>query len=810
MYQYFTKNAQDVIFKEGKISKQTNLKNIKAATIINAILEKDGCYGKHILTSLNPRLKKSAIAKLKKNSGLSASDLIMYAVEIAYASHSNLVGTEHLAQAFIEIELSKELEEITTQNSKSFNKQTPNEIQREINNIINEMLPSDNFLRPAYKNDILKTYCTDLSKQAEKNPPLIGKDEELSRLTHILGRKNKNNPILIGDPGVGKTAIVEGLAKKIKSFDVPTHLINKKILLLDLSQLIAGTTFRGEFEARLKEIMHTVKKDGNIILFIDEIHTLIGAGNTSGGMDAANILKPAMARGEIQIIGATTINEYKKYIDKDNALERRLQPLLIKESTEAETIEILQGVKKYYENYHQVSFDKESIEQSAILAKKYITNRFLPDSAIDLLDETASRKRSQEINSSLLKKHHLTKKHLTKLLNIKDKLVLNSQYSKALEIKQDEEKLVKKLQQEQKSIQQLNKRKQITINKQDILETLSSITNISPELLLNHSSELPNRVTKTLQSALVGQPHVKRKISETILRRLTGLSRQEGPLGSFLFIGPTGVGKTMTAKLLSQAISPNGTPSLIQINMSEFTEKHALSRLLGAPAGYVGYENSGEFSDKILRNPFSVVLFDEIEKADPSVLNILLQILEEGEIVDSKNKKINFRNTLIILTSNIGTNELNKVSTLGFSHSKKEIINKEKNAQKIILHRLNKSLPPELLARLDDTLVFNSLQEKELLKIVTKDLTELKKKLKNKNITLTITAPAIKFLAKQSLSYGQTKLDKQTVPENTQGARLIRKNIQKFVEPLLAKELLKKKTPTKITLTLKNNKIILK
>lgn len=797
MYKYFTQNAKKAITHSKRITKQVDLKKIKATDIINAILEKEGCYGKNIITSLDSTLKKKTIEKLKKGSKLSASNLILHATEIAYASHSNLVGTEHLVQAFIEIELSKELKKISPHNSQHNNdNQTPEEIQKGINNMLNELLPKGH-LRTTKKNNSLETYCTDLTETASKNPTLIGKTNELSRLTHILGRKNKNNPILIGDPGVGKTAIIEGLAKKINTMDVPNHLINKKILLLDLGQLIAGTTFRGEFEARLKEIMHSVKKDGNIILFIDEIHTLIGAGNATGGMDAANILKPAMARGEIQIIGATTIDEYKKHIEKDAALERRLQPLIIKESTKEETVKILQGIKKHYETYHQVTFDKKALQQASTLAKKYITNRFLPDSAIDLLDETAARKRSQSTNSFLIKKHYATKERLTKLLKIKDALVLESQYAKALEIKQNEKNLVKQLQKEKKVIEKLEKQQKTIVSEQDILETLSSITNISPELLSNHNSKLTNKVIQKLSTELIGQNHVKKKINETILRRLSGISRQQGPLGSFLFIGPTGVGKTMTAKLLAEAISPNNEPSLIQINMSEFTEKHALSRLLGAPAGYVGHENSGEFSDKILRNPFSIVLFDEIEKADPSILNILLQILEEGEIVDAKNKRLNFKNTLVILTSNIGTNELNKISSLGFSSSRHKTGHSKKEIQKTILAKLKEQLAPELLARLDNTLIFDNLQKKEISKIIVKSLDELKNSLKKKKVTLIITKPVINFLTKQSII-------------EAQGARLIRKNIQNLIEPLLAKELLKKNPSTKITLTLKNNKIVVK
>ena len=795
MYKYFTNNAKEIISSSKKNAKQTNFKKIKATIIIETILKKDGCYGKNIITSLDAHLKKKTIEKLKTGSSLNASELILQAVEIAYLSHNNLVGTEHLVQAFIELELSTELKNLSEKDSSNNTNQTPNEIQREINNLLSELLPNNSIKSINRKKNILETYCTNLNKTTIGSQPLIGKKDEISRLTHILGRKNKNNPILIGDPGVGKTAIVEGLAQKINKLDVPYYLINKQIFLLDLGQLIAGTTFRGEFEARLKEIMYTVKKNGNIILFIDEIHTIMGAGNAMGGMDAANILKPAMAKDEIQIIGATTIDEYKKYIEKDAALERRLQPLMIKESTCKETTAILQGIKKYYEQYHQVTFTTESIQQATTLAKKYITNRFLPDSAIDLLDETAARKRSQITNSSLIKKHHIKKDQLKKLIGVKDKLVINSQYEKALEIKQDEEILTKQLQKEEQLIKRLQKQQKTSIDEYDILETLSSITNISAELLSKHNSKLPNKLNKIFRNDLIGQAHVKKKLNETIIRRLSGISCQQGPLGSFLFIGPTGVGKTMTAKLLAKAISPNNQPSLIQINMSEFTEKHSLSRLLGAPAGYIGHENSGEFSDKITRNPFSVILFDEIEKADPSILNILLQILEDGKIVDSKNKEIVFKNTLVILTSNIGTSQLDAINSLGFKSKSKTIHPNKKEVQKTILTELKNQLAPELLARLDDILIFDNLETKDISKIITKSINKLKSILKEKQITLKIDKPVIKFLVKKSLA-------------KNQGARLVHKNIQDLIEPLLAKELLKKKQKKVIKLSLIKNKIV--
>ncbi len=795
MYKHFTNNAKKIILTI-KNSPKIDLGNIPASNLIEAVLQHKGSYGKNIIDSLPPELKEKIIKKLKKGSDLTSAELITEAGKLAYANKSRLVGTEHLVQAFIENELPQSMINSAPNNDISPEgvPPVPKEMQREINNLLNDLFPQNTQQR---QRGILKTYCSDLHKTTKKHPPLIGKTKELARLTHILARKNKNNPILLGDPGVGKTAIVEGLAKNINDLNVPEHLINKKILSLDLSQLVAGTSFRGEFESRLKEIMRVVEEDENIILFIDEIHMLMGAGNSVGGMDAANILKPALSRGTIRIIGATTVEEYKKSIAKDSALERRFQPLIISEATQSETVQILNGIKRYYEEYHQVIFSEKSITSSAELAKKYITNRFLPDSAIDLLDETAARKRSRLINDPEFKKYIINKQKLEALTKLKEALLMDNKFEEALQLKDDEFILNKDLIKQEKLFGPKKTSQTITIELQDILDTLSVITNISPRLLKTHNSDLISQINKSLRRDLVGQTHVKKNINEVIMRRFSGLSRQQGPLGSFIFIGPSGVGKTMTAKLLAEAISPTEEPSLIQINMSEFTEKHTLSRLLGAPAGYVGHENEGELSAKIYRNPFSVILFDEIEKADPTILNILLQILEEGELVDAKNKKIDFKNTLVILTSNIGTDALDSLDSLGFTSSNKKNSPSKGQIKKSILEELQMEIPTELLARIDNTLIFNNLKKKDIEKIVQTSLANLKKKLKKKQISLTFNKKVVDFLVNKSLVLNQ-------------GARLVRRNIQNFVEPILAKELLKKNPPKNIKLSLnkQGNKII--
>ena len=784
MYKHFTNNAKKAIISIKK-HKGDDLKTVPATQLIEVILQHNGSYGKNIINSLAPEVKEKIIKKLKGGSSLTASELLAEAGKLAYFTKSRLIGTEHIVQAFIEKELSFSGNNNTPHNHPEGFPPIPKEMQKEINNLLNDLFPQS--IESGQQN-ILKSYCSDLHSATEQRPPLVGKTNELARITHILARKNKNNPILLGDPGVGKTAIVEGLAKNINDLNVPEHLINKKILSLDLSQLVAGTSFRGEFESRLKEIIYVLEQDKNIILFIDEIHMLMGAGNSVGGMDAANILKPALSRGTIQIIGATTLEEYKKSIAKDSALERRFQPLIVPEASQQETVKILQGIQKYYEDYHQVSFSNEAIISSAKLAKKYITNRFLPDSAIDLLDETAARKRSQSINSPKYKKYIINKQRLKEIKKLKESLLMNNNYEEAFQLKDEEYRLKKFIEKEQ-PLQSKKLSRKIIVEVQDILDTLSSITNISPKLLKTHDSDLVKQINKSLQKKLVGQGHIKKIIQETVLRRLSGLSRQQGPLGSFIFIGPSGVGKTMTAKLLAQAISPTDKPSLIQINMSEFTEKHTLSRLLGAPAGYIGHENEGEFSAKIYQNPFSVVLFDEIEKADQSILNILLQILEEGELVDAKNKKIDFKNTLIILTSNIGTEALDDLSNIGFTHSGSKKTPSKKQIEESILEELQEQLPAELLARIDNTLIFNNLEKKDIQKIVLSLLEKLQRKLKKKQIALTFDEKVVDFLTDKSLALNQ-------------GARLVRKNIQDLVEPVLAKELLKKNPLTNIQLSL--------
>jgi len=821
MHKRFSQNALLAIEEAKKISKKRQLGQINASTILQAITNQKGSFGKMILESFGFN---SSRVKKENFPDFSGLELIKKSLQLALKSKSPYIGTEHLVYSALnsnpekfqkmtaEIfnkklsknsrpsESTKKEGEIPEEaESKKKNWETLNFIG-EVNSFLENFLNSSNNKSerargpeiPSLSNcesSALKSFCNFLG-QSEEELILIGRQSELERIANILGRKMKNNPVLIGDPGVGKTAIIEGLATQISQGKAPYHLANKKIVSLDLGMLVAGTTFRGEFEARIKEILQETKQNPDIILFIDEIHNLIGAGNAIGGMDAANLLKPALARGEIQVIGATTIEEYRKHIEKDAALERRFQPILIPESTAKESIEIIEGIKPAYEAYHQVLIPKETIELAAKMADKYLHNRRLPDSAIDLIDESAAKIKNRSLGSQDYQKLRKLESQIEEATRQKEHLVLTDQYEAALNTRQKEARLLEKLENLRKKIAQIQAQNPNFVTPEDIKATLSTTANISPDLLKGETRVIAQRTKKKLRENLAGQIQVKKEINQAILRQLSGINNPDRPLGSFLFVGPTGVGKTLTAKLLAQAISPvtDQKPSLIQINMSEFMEKHAVSRLLGSPAGYVGYEEPGELSEKIRKNPYSVVLFDEIEKADSPVLNILLQILEEGEITDAKGNKVDFRNAIVILTSNIGVQELNQASQLGFEAEASEKQKTKQEVKETVLEELHDYLLPELINRLDSILVFDPLEKKDLQKVVDFEIRNLQQRLEERGIQLEVPQQIKKYLVDKSL-------------DPRQGARLVRKNVRELIEPVVAKELLSKRDTTHLRIT---------
>ncbi len=569
--------------------------------------------------------------------------------------------------------------------------------------------------------------------------PVIGRESEIVRVVQILGRRTKNNPVLVGEPGIGKTAIVEGLAQKIVGGLVPDNLKNKRIMMLSPSALVAGTKYRGEFEERVNQILDETKKAGSVILFVDELHTLVGAGSAEGSLDAANILKPSLSRGELQVIGATTFDEYRKHIEKDAALERRFQPVFVKEPTPSESLEILRGIKERYENYHQVILDDEALEASVNLSVRYLPERFLPDKAIDLIDEAASALHlASELAPALVAK----RSKLKELQAAKEEAVQAGDFARAQKLSLSEERLKGFL-----GEKSLEREKWPHVTASGIAEVVSHWTGIPISELSKAELINLNRLEERLKKRIVGQGEAIKGVVSAIKRSRVKISAPNRPIGSFIFLGPTGVGKTELAKVLSEELFQD-REALIRLDMSEFMEKHNISRLVGAPPGYVGYEEGGKLTEAVRRKPYSVLLFDEIEKAHPEALHLLLQILEDGVLTDAQGRKVNFTNTLIILTSNVGTSLLNEAA-LGFQTpaAGKNLQSRYEALKQKVLDDLKKKFRPEFLNRVDQIIVFHPLGKGEIVKIVKLQLMELKERLKEQGIELEVTSPAERFLA---------------------------------------------------------------
>ncbi len=604
-----------------------------------------------------------------------------------------------------------------------------------------------------------KSFSRSISKMAETNllDPVIGRTTEIERLTQILSRRKKNNPVLIGEPGVGKTAIAEGLAIRISEKKVPRILWDYKVIALDMTGLIAGTKYRGQFEERMKKFMVELEKSENIILFIDELHTIVGAGGATGSLDAANIFKPALARGDIQVIGATTLNEYKKFIEKDGALERRFQKIIIDEPSALDTINILNGIKEKYELHHNVKISDEVVKSCVELSQRYITDRFLPDKAIDVMDEVCSRKR---LNDLIVPKSILNlEKKITKVNKEKEDAIKNQTFELAAKLRDKEKILISKLEQEQLKFSNETET-YLTITDRDVADTLSVITGIPMYRITQKESEKILHMGDDIKKRIIGQDHAINILVSSIQRARVGFKNPKHPIGSFIFLGPSGVGKTELAKQLASYLFENNT-SLIKIDMSEYMERYNVSRLIGAPPGYVGYEEGGLLTEKVRRNPYSIVLFDEIEKGHPDVFNLLLQILDEGQLTDSLGHNVDFKNTLIIMTSNIGTSRISS-SKIGF-------VDDDIDSHKLINDEIKKYFKPEFLNRLDDIIIFNQLTQEHLYKIIDFEMKDLKNNLKKKSINLRVNQTAKKILLQEG-SY------------NEWGARPIRRVIQNKIE----------------------------
>ena len=645
------------------------------------------------------------------------------------------------------------------------------------------------------KPQMLAQYSRDLTEMAKngKLDAVIGRQNEINRVIQILSRRTKNNPCLIGEPGVGKTAIVEGLASRIVEGDVPDTIINKRVLTLDLSGMVAGSKYRGEFEERIKKVIDEVKTDGNILLFLDELHTVIGAGGAEGAIDASNILKPSLARGEIQLIGATTLEEYRKHIEKDAALERRFQPVKVEEPTEAETVEILNGLKERYEEYHNVVILPEAIQAAAKMSKRYINDRFLPDKAIDLIDEAASKKKlSSHVKPDNIKK---TEKEIKALEEEKIDSIEAGDFDTTRDIKVKLEKKKEKLDRLNRAWEKGNVENNLTIGENDIAEVVSMWTKIPVSKIQEEETERLLKLENTLHDRVIGQSEAVSAVAKAIRRGRVGLNDPNRPIGSFLFLGPTGVGKTELSKALAYAMF-GSEASLIRVDMSEFMEKHTVSKLIGSPPGYVGYDEGGQMSEKVRRNPYSVVLFDEIEKAHPDIFNVLLQVLDDGRITDSTGRVVDFKNTVIIMTSNAGAQNIIQPKNLGFMSQADEKKDHE-NMKNKVMEEVKRLFKPEFLNRIDDIIVFHTLSKDEIGQIVDLMINSVNKRtLEQMKISIELDMDAKDYIVSKGY-------------DSKYGARPLRRTIQNEIENVLAEKILEGevKNGSKVLVSCKDGKL---
>jgi len=627
------------------------------------------------------------------------------------------------------------------------------------------------------KTPVLDNFGRDLTKLAEedKMDPIVGREKEIERVAQILSRRKKNNPILIGEPGVGKTAIAEGLALRIVQKKVSRVLFGKRVVTLDLASLVAGTKYRGQFEERMKAVMTEIEKSPDVIIFIDELHTIVGAGGASGSLDASNMFKPALARGEIQCVGATTLDEYRQYIEKDGALARRFQMVMVDATTPDETVQILENIKSKYEEHHNVTYSKEAIKACVTLSDRYISDRFLPDKAIDVLDETGARVHINNINVPETIVSLETQIEVVK--EDKNNVVKSQKYEEAAQLRDKEKKLLAELKIEKDQWEKESKSKRYQVNEESVAEVIGMMTGVPTNKVAQKEGEKLRNMNEELGQNVIGQDEAVTKLTKAIQRTRVGLKDPKKPIGSFVFLGPTGVGKTEMAKVLSKYLFDK-EDSLVRIDMSEYMEKFSVSRLVGAPPGYVGYEEGGQLTEKVRRKPYSVVLLDEIEKAHPDVFNILLQVLDDGVLTDGLGRKVDFRNTIVIMTSNIGVRDLKDFGAgIGFAtQSRKD--NKAEVIKSTIQNALKKTFSPEFLNRLDDVIIFNSLEKKHIHKIIDISLGKLFKRISGLGYQVTVTESAKDFLS-----------DKGYDPQF--GARPLNRAIQKYLEDPVAEEILK-------------------
>jgi len=644
----------------------------------------------------------------------------------------------------------------------------------------------------------LDKFGRDLTKLAkeEKFDPIIGRDKEIDRVIQILSRRTKNNPCLIGEPGVGKTAIAEGLAQKIVDGNVPEMLKDKRLVTMDLSAMVAGSKYRGEFEERLKKSINEVINAGNIILFIDEIHTIVGAGAAEGSIDASNMLKPSLARGELQLIGATTINEYKKYIEKDSALERRFQPVTVGEPTQDEAYEILKGIRDKYEAHHGVTIADEALKAAVTLSSRYISDRFLPDKAIDLIDEAASKKRISSLTAPKDVKE--LEEKLENIEKEKQEAIIAQDFEKAAKLRDMEKELKESFNSKKDDWKNRSEKYELTVTESDIADIISDWTNIPVKKLAQEESEKLKNLAGILHQRVIGQNEAVEAVAKAIKRGRAGLKDPKRPIGSFLFLGPTGVGKTELSKALAEAMF-GSEDAMIRVDMSEYMEKHSVSKFIGSPPGYVGFEEGGQLTEKIRRHPYSVILFDEVEKAHPDIFNIMLQILEDGVLTDAQGRKVDFKNTVIIMTSNLGAkNIIGNISKLGFDAAEKSESDQKAIKEKV-LEEVKRAFRPEFLNRIDEMIVFERLSEENIKDIAKLMLKGLKKRLSDNEITAEFSDKAVEKIAKKGF-------------DPVYGARPLRRAIQSDIEDMLSEKIIdgEVKRNTSINIDVKEDEFIVK
>jgi ATP-dependent Clp protease ATP-binding subunit ClpC len=703
-----------------------------------------------------------------------AKKVIELSVEEARRLNHNYIGTEHLLLGLV-----REGEGIAAGVLESLGVSL-DKVRQQVNYVLNQSSTySQQESRHSSKTPVIDQMGMDLTAAARANKldPCIGREKELERVIQILSRRTKNNPALVGEPGVGKTAIVEGLAQRIAAGDAPETLMGKRLLTLDIGSLVAGTKYRGEFEERLKKIVEEVRSSGNCVLFIDELHTLVGAGAAEGAVDAANILKPSLARGELQCIGATTLDEYRKYIEKDAALERRFQPVLVEEPSIEETIEILRGIKDRYEAHHKLDISDESLKAAADLAARYVPDRFLPDKAIDLIDEAASRVRMQRATTPPTLKDAL--RGLESVQSEKDAAIGAQQYELAAALRDRESELRDKIEKLEAGWQTQQGTDRPTVDPEDIAHVVSMWTGIPVMRIAEEESARLLKMEESIRGRVIGQEEAITVVSRAVRRARAGLKDARKPIGSFIFLGPTGVGKTELARALAEFMF-GSEESLIRIDMSEFMERHSVARLVGAPPGYVGYEEGGQLTEAVRRKGYSVILLDEIEKAHPEVFNILLQILDDGRLTDAKGRRVDFRNTIVIMTSNVGTEAIRKDSRLGFltaSDADKARADEYERMKDKVLGELKNIFRPEFLNRIDATVAFHSLDKEQIRQIVDLMLNRVRGELVEQEMKIEVTIPAKDFLVEKGF-------------DQAFGARPLRRAIQNHVEDPLAQAFL--------------------